>query len=50
MRNSRKPEEVHVSNYWAKKRLSRRSILRGAALGGAGLTGAALIGCSSDDE
>ena len=39
-----------MSDYWAKKKLSRRSILRGAALGGAGLTGAALIGCGSDDE
>ena len=39
-----------MSDYWAKKKLSRRGVLRGAALGGAGLTGAALIGCGSDDE
>ena len=39
-----------MSNYWTKRRVSRRGVIRGAALGGVGLAGAALIGCGSDDE
>jgi ABC-type transport system substrate-binding protein len=38
------------SNFWTRRRLSRRSMLRGAALGAAGLAGAALIGCGDDDD
>ena len=37
------------SNYWTRKRISRRGILRGTALGAAGLAGAVLIGCGDDD-
>ena len=39
-------------NYWQRRRLSRRSLLRGAAVGAAGLAGAALIGCDfgGDDD
>ncbi len=39
--------------YWsraARRRISRRGVLRGAAMGGAGLATAALIGCGSDEE
>ncbi|MEZ4501297.1 MAG: ABC transporter substrate-binding protein [Dehalococcoidia bacterium] len=39
-----------TEGYWASRRVSRRSALRGAGLGFAGLAGAALIGCGSDDE
>jgi len=38
------------SRYWAGRRLSRRTVLRGAGLAGAGLTAAALIGCGGDDD
>lgn len=40
-------------NYWTdfgRRRISRRTALRGAAIGLAGLAGAALVGCSSDDD
>lgn len=37
-------------NYWTRRRLSRRGVLRGAAVGGVGIAGAALIGCGGDDE
>ncbi len=37
------------SNYWTRKRISRRGILRGTALGAAGLAGAVLIGCGDDE-
>ena len=37
-------------NYWTRRRVSRRSVLRGAVLGIAGLAGAALIGCGDDDD
>ncbi|MPZ23800.1 MAG: hypothetical protein GEU28_09690 [Dehalococcoidia bacterium] len=33
-----------------KRRLSRRSLLRGTALGGAGLAAAAFVGCGDDDD
>ncbi len=37
--------------YWSRRRVGRRTALRGAGLGVAGLAGAALIGCGgSDDE
>lgn len=39
-----------MSNYWTRRRVSRRGMLRGAALGGVGLAGAALIGCGDSDE
>lgn len=35
---------------YLKRRVSRRTALRGAAVGAAGLAGAALIGCGDDDE
>jgi glutathione transport system substrate-binding protein len=41
---------VNQSNYWSRRRLSRRAILRGTSVGVAGLVGAALIGCSSGDD
>jgi len=37
-------------NYWTRRRLGRRSMLRGAGLTGVGLAGAALIGCGGDDD
>jgi peptide/nickel transport system substrate-binding protein len=36
-------------NFWTRRRISRRSALRGGALGIAGLAGAALIGCGDDE-
>ena len=39
-----------MSNYWTRRRVSRRSMLRGAAVGAAGISGAVLIGCGDDDE
>ncbi len=41
---------VEESSYWTRRRVSRRTALRGAGLGIAGLTGAALIGCGGDDD
>ena len=38
------------TNYWTRRRVSRRAALRGAGVGIAGLTGAALIGCGGDDD
>jgi len=38
------------SNYWHRRRVSRRAALRGAAIGLSGLAGAALIGCGSSDN
>ena len=38
------------SNYWTRRRVGRRSMLRGAGLAGVGLAGAALIGCGGDDD
>jgi len=37
-------------NYWLRRPLGRRSMIRGAGLGVAGLTGAALIGCGDSDD
>ena len=37
------------TNYWARKRISRRGVLRGTAIGAAGLAGAVLIGCGDDE-
>ena len=37
-------------NYWSRKRVSRRAILRGTGVGVAGLAGAALLGCGGDDD
>ncbi|MBT7755656.1 MAG: ABC transporter substrate-binding protein [Candidatus Magasanikbacteria bacterium] len=37
------------TNYWTRKRISRRGVLRGTALGAAGLAGAVLIGCGDDE-
>ncbi|MSQ41502.1 MAG: ABC transporter substrate-binding protein [Dehalococcoidia bacterium] len=41
---------MHESNYWTKKSVGRRAVLRGSGLGIAGLAGAALIGCGSGEE
>ncbi len=38
------------TNYWGRRRLDRRTALRGAGLGVAGLAGAALIGCGGGDD
>lgn len=38
------------SNYWTRRRVGRRSLIRGMVLGGMGLAGAALIGCGGSDE
>ena len=38
------------TNYWRRKSLSRRSVMRGAGVAGVGLTTAALVGCGDDDD
>jgi ABC-type transport system substrate-binding protein len=38
------------TTYWTKRRIGRRSVLRGAGVGAAGLAGAALVGCGDDDD
>jgi peptide/nickel transport system substrate-binding protein len=38
------------SNYWARRSMGRRTVLRGAGLGLTGLAGAALIGCGGSDS
>jgi hypothetical protein len=35
---------------YARKRFSRRTLLRGAAIGGTGLVAAAIVGCGDDDD
>ena len=37
-------------NYWTRRRVTRRAVLRGGLTGIAGLAGAALIGCGGDDD
>jgi ABC-type transport system substrate-binding protein len=44
---------VSETNYWdrwARRRYSRRNVVRGGALAGAGLGAAALVGCGDDDD
>lgn len=38
------------NNYWTRKRLSRRALIRGGGVAVAGLGAAALIGCGDDDD
>ncbi|MDP2328610.1 MAG: ABC transporter substrate-binding protein, partial [Dehalococcoidia bacterium] len=38
------------STYWTRRRVGRRTVIRGAGLGVAGLAGAALIGCGGGDD
>src|SRR5690606_1778972 len=38
------------SNYWLRRRLSRRTALRGTALTGLGAASFALLGCGDDDD
>lgn len=38
------------ANYWLKRRLGRRTVIRGAGFSAFGLAGAALIGCGGDDD
>lgn len=38
------------SNYWLRRRLSRRTTLRGAAVAGVGAGALALVGCGDDDD
>ncbi|MDO9445076.1 MAG: hypothetical protein Q7K37_07135, partial [Dehalococcoidia bacterium] len=38
------------SSYWSRRRVGRRTVIRGASLGVAGLAGAALIGCGGGDD
>ena len=38
------------SSYWTRRRISRRSVLRGTGALGVGAVGAVLIGCGSDDD
>jgi peptide/nickel transport system substrate-binding protein len=37
-------------NYWTRRSIGRRSLIRSAALGAAGLAGASLIGCGGGDD
>jgi ABC-type transport system substrate-binding protein len=37
-------------NYWQRKELSRRGVLRGGGIGLAGLAGVSLVGCGDDDS
>ena len=37
------------SNYWLRRKLSRRSTIRGAAITGVGAGAFALVGCGDDD-
>ncbi len=41
--------EEHT-NYWLRKKLSRRTTLRGGAIAGVGAASFALIGCGDDDD
>jgi peptide/nickel transport system substrate-binding protein len=38
------------SNYWLRRRVSRRTTLKGGALAGVGAAGLALVGCGDDDD
>ncbi|MGH2607662.1 MAG: ABC transporter substrate-binding protein [Tepidiformaceae bacterium] len=38
------------SNYWLRRRISRRTALRGSALGLTGAASLALVGCGDDDD
>ncbi|GMU40757.1 MAG: hypothetical protein AMXMBFR23_16230 [Chloroflexota bacterium] len=38
------------TTYWNRRRVGRRTVIRGAGLGVAGLAGAALIGCGGGDD
>ncbi len=38
-----------MDNYWTRRRLSRRNLLRSTTLGVVGLTTASLVGCGDDD-
>src|SRR6185436_16152333 len=38
------------SNYWRRRPLTRRAVLRSGAVGAIGLGAAALIGCGSEDK
>ncbi len=38
------------SNYWLRRKISRRTTLRGSALAGVGAAGLALVGCGDDDD
>ena len=38
------------SNYWLRRRISRRTALRGSALTVAGASTMALVGCGDDDD
>lgn len=43
--NSMEGIQVTVGSSWSRRRLARRTVLRGVSTAGAGLLGAALIGC-----
>ncbi len=38
------------SNYWLRRKLSRRTALRGGALAGVGAASIAIVGCGDDDD
>lgn len=38
------------SNYWLRKKISRRTTIRGAAIAGVGAGAFALVGCGDDDD
>ena len=38
------------SSYWGRRRIGRRTVIRGAGIGVAGIAGAALIGCGGSDD
>jgi ABC-type transport system substrate-binding protein len=41
---------MSLDNYWTRRTIRRRSILRGAGVGVAGAAGFALVGCGDDDD
>jgi ABC-type transport system substrate-binding protein len=41
---------TETGDYWTRRRLSRRTALRGAGVATAGIASAILIGCSGDDD
>ena len=41
---------AEIDNYWLRRKLSRRTAIRGSALAGVGAASFALVGCGDDDD